>query len=427
MTVSKVSLLTVAGSLLLSGCASEGLASLPLPHPGTSGQGYTITAEFSDALNLPAFAKVRLGGADVGQMESISARNYTAVATLWIQDGVRLPKGTTAELRSATPLGDVFVSVKPPTTVDPNAPMLKQGDNIALKDTAAAATVENLLTGAAVLVNGGAVQNLTNLLNGAGKAVGTNGGGNFRGLVDNTTTLLTTMNSRTDQLSTSLTELSALSDRLNEKNQVIDELMGAAGPATNTLSQQTNQIADLIVQTGATTQMLAKFPSIGGTDTSGRSVIKDLNTISGSFNDVVQDPDARLASLNRLMPPIIKATSSDAISVRGSIDRLILGSIPDIGYLGDIGLHGPKWSTWNQLVGSFKYTLFRLQERIVGRGPDVPQVPVIPSPADPGQWSVLGPPPGPTAPGEFVAPPGSPASPAPVTPAPVTPAPVTAP
>lgn len=414
MGVIRGSALALGASVFLSGCATSGLASLPLPHPGTTGDGYTITAEFSDALNLPTFAKVRLGGADVGQMESISARNYTAVATMWIQDGVRLPKGTTVELRSATPLGDVFIAVKPPADAGPDTPLLKQGDNISLKDTAAAATVENLLTGAAVLVNGGAVQSLTNLLNGAGKAVGANGGGNFRQLVDNTTTLLTTMNSRTDQLSSSLTELSALSDRINEKNQVIDELMGAAGPATNTLSQQTNQIADLIVQTGSTTQMLAKFPSIGGTDTSGRSVIKDLNTISGSFNDVVLDPNSRLASLNRLMPPLIKATPSNAISVRGSIDRLILGSIPDIGYLGDIGLHGPKWSTWNQLVGSFKYTLFRLQERIVGRGPDVPQVPVIPSPDNPGQWSVLGPPPGPTAPGEFVAPPGSPASPAPV-------------
>jgi virulence factor Mce-like protein len=400
--------------LSTSGCATNGLASIPLPHPGESGGGYTITAELSDALNLPAFAKVRLGGADVGQLESITVRNYTAIAKLQIQEGVRLPKGTTVELRSATPLGDVFVAVKPPANASSSTPLLRNGDNIPLKDTTAAATVENLLTGAAVLVNGGAVQSLTNLLNGAGKAVGENGGGNFRGLVDNTTRLLTTMNSRTDQLSTSLTELSTLSDRINAKNQMLDDLLGAAAPATDTLADQSSQIADLVVQTGQTTQMLAKFPSIGGTDTSGRSMIEDLNTIAGSFNDVVLDPKAKLAALNRLMPPLIKASPSNALSVRGSIDRLILGSIPDIGYLGDIGLHGPKWSTWNQLVGSFKYILFRLQERVVGRGPNVPQVPVLPSPTDPGQWVVNGPPPGPTAPGDFVAPPGSPASPAPV-------------
>ena len=85
------------------------------------------------------------------------------------------------------------------------------------------------------------------------------------------------------------------------------------------------------------------------------------------------------------MPPFIKSTSSNAISMRASIDRLILGSIPDIGFGGDPGLHGPKRYNWHQLVGSIKYTLLRLQERVVGKGPDVPQVPVIPSPTEPGQ------------------------------------------
>ena len=45
---------------------------------------------------------MRLSGADVGQLESIEARNYTAVAKLQIREGVRLPKGTTVELGSAT-------------------------------------------------------------------------------------------------------------------------------------------------------------------------------------------------------------------------------------------------------------------------------------------------------------------------------------
>ena len=56
------------------GCASNGLASLPLPHPGLGKGGYSITAVFENALNLPAFAKVRLAGADVGQLEAIAAR-----------------------------------------------------------------------------------------------------------------------------------------------------------------------------------------------------------------------------------------------------------------------------------------------------------------------------------------------------------------
>ncbi len=417
-TRAKLAALLTLAAVGTAGCATSGLSSLPLPHPGLSDGGYTINAVFTNALNLPEFAKVRLAGADVGQLETLVARNYTAVATLRIRNGVELPRGTTVELRSATPLGDVFIAVKPPANATASTPKLADGDTIGIEDTAEAATVENLLTGAAVLVNGGAVQNLTDIINGAGRAAGDNGGRNFKDLVDHTNRLLGTMNARTDQLSDSLTALSGLSRRIDGKNQVIAELMTAAAPATDVLAQHTTRIADLVVQAGSTTGMLSRFPSVAGTDTSGRSVIADMNTIAGAFNDVATDPGTSLAALNRLMPPAIKATSGGTISVKASIDRLILGHIPDIGFPGDPGFHGPKWSTFNQIIGSFKYTLLRLQERVVGRGPGVPQVAVAPAPADPGQLQVTGPPPGPTAPGEFAVPSGPPPGPAPPAPGP---------
>ncbi len=103
-----------AATVVTSGCATNGLASLPLPAPGLGAGGYRLTAIFANALNLPTNAKVKLAGADVGQVDSMVARNYTAVTTLRISAGVRLPQGSTAELRTATPLGDVFVALQPP-------------------------------------------------------------------------------------------------------------------------------------------------------------------------------------------------------------------------------------------------------------------------------------------------------------------------
>jgi virulence factor Mce-like protein len=390
--------LMVAGVISVSGCATDGLASLPLPAPGVGSGGYTLTAVFANALNLPASAKVKLAGADIGQLESMEARNYTAVTTLRIMDGVRLPRGSTAELRSATPLGDVFVSLRPPTPVDPDAPLLKDGDTIALESTTAAATVESVLGSAAVLVNGGAVRNFTDTINGLGKATGDQGAA-FGTLISKTSHTLGTLNARSDDISTALTETSRLVEQIERKDDAISELMEQAGPATDTLAAHTTEIADLIDKAGDTTELLQRFPSIAGTDTSGRSTVSDANEVARAWNDVALAPDATLFALNRLMPPFIKSTPSNAISVRVSIDRLILGSIPDIGFAGDTGLHGPKRYNWEQLVGSIKYTLWRLQERVVGKGPDVPQVPVIPSPTEPGQVVIA-----PPAPGEQVPP-----------------------
>ena len=370
--------------LAVSGCATDGLASLPLPAPGVGTGGYRLTAVFSNALNLPANAKVKLAGADVGQMESMAARNYTAVTTLRIMDGVQLPQGSTAELRSATPLGDVFVAIKPPSQADPGAPLLKDGDTIGLESTTAAATVESVLGSAAILVNGGAVRNFTNIINGLGKATGDQGEA-FGALIRKTNHTLGTLNARSEQISTAMNETSRLASEIAAKNQVIADVMAQARPATDTLAAQTTQIADLVSQVGDVSDQLRKFPSIAGTDTTGRSVIADANTIASAWNDVALAPDATLYALNRLMPPFIKNMTSNAIAVDASIDRLILGSIPDIGFAGDPGLHGPKRHDWHQLVGTLKYTLWRLQERVVGKGPGVPQVPVIPSPTEPGE------------------------------------------
>jgi phospholipid/cholesterol/gamma-HCH transport system substrate-binding protein len=393
----KAGVAIAAAMVVTSGCATNGLASLPLPAPGLGSGGYTLTAVFSNALNLPMNAKVKLAGADVGQVESMIARNYTAVTTLRIRDGVQLPQGSTAQLRTATPLGDVFVAVQPPDADPPNTPLLKNGDSIGLDSTAAAATVESVLSSAAILVNGGAVRNFTNIINGFGKATGDQGQA-FGDLIRKSNQLVRTLDSRSDQISSALTQLSRLADQLDAKDRTITELMTAARPATLALSDNTTQLSNLAVQVGDTSRLLARFPSLGGTDTSGRSVIRDLNTIAGAANDVAVSPDTSFLAVNRLIPPLVKSTAGNSISVNVSLDKIMLGSIPDIGFPGDIGLHGPHHYNVNLLVGTLKYTLWRLQERVVGRGPNSPQVPVIPDPNIPGQIDIA-PPPGPPAPG----------------------------
>jgi ABC-type transporter Mla subunit MlaD len=228
------------------------------------------------------------------------------------------------------------------------------------------------------------VRNFTNVINGLGKATGDQGEA-FGTLIRKTNHTLGKLNARSEEISTAMTETSRLAEEIAAKNHVISDVMAQARPATDTLATHTTQIADLVEQLGDVSGQLRKFPSIAGTDTSGRSVIADANTIAKAWNDVALAPDATLFALNRLMPPFIKSLTSNAIALDASVDRLVLGSIPDIGYDGDTGLHGPKRHDWHQLVGTLKYTLWRLQERVVGKGPGVPQIPVIPSPTEPGE------------------------------------------
>ncbi|SIC69845.1 Putative MCE family protein [Mycobacteroides abscessus subsp. abscessus] len=290
----------------------------------------------------------------------------------------------------------------PPAGATSDSPILQEGDTIGLDSTMAAATVESVLSSAALVSNGGAVRNLTNVINGFGKATGDQGQA-FGDLIKDSNRLLGTLNTRSAQISDALTQTSQLADQLDAKNQTLTDIVKEADPATEALAANTAQLSQLVLQIGATTKQLQKFPSIAGTDTSGHSIIKDANTIAKSWNDIAQDPTVDINGLNRQITTLIKSTPSNAISVRVSIDKLVLGSIPDAGFKGDIGSHGPKRYNWAQLVGSFKYTLWRLQERVVGKGVYGEDVPMRPSPTEPGVIErVPGPPPGAPVP----APPG---------------------
>jgi virulence factor Mce-like protein len=352
----------LSAATVLSGCATPTLDSVPLPAPSVGSDSYTLTATFANALNLPLKAKVRLGGADIGEVVSMKATDYTAVVTMHVRKGVRLPVGSVAELRTATPLGDVFVAVKPPPEPGPRS--LADGDTLGLGSTASAATVEAVLSSAAVLVNGGVVRDLTKVINGLGRAAGDNGE-TFGDLVRQSNRLADTLSGRSEQIQSTLDDTAALIDTMNSRQDSINALLGAAAPAIGAVD--TRQLTDLVGTVGSMSAQLSRFPSLQGTDT--RSMVGDLDSLSRAFNDVVVSPDTSMAAVNRMLPPVVKATSGTAISADANVAKLALGNWPDIGYLGDPEFHGPKRADWHFLVGSLKYTLFRLQERVVGQAP----------------------------------------------------------
>src|SRR5205823_2324803 len=104
--------------------------------------------------------KVKVGGSDVGVVSKIQTKDFKAIVDLKISKDIELPVGSTAELRQATPLGDVFIAVTK-AKAEPGAPMLHDGSTI--EKTSAGATVEELLVSVSLLFNGGGVAALTKL------------------------------------------------------------------------------------------------------------------------------------------------------------------------------------------------------------------------------------------------------------------------
>jgi phospholipid/cholesterol/gamma-HCH transport system substrate-binding protein len=150
--------LLVALGISLTAACSLDPTRLPIPGAYSPHAAYRIKIQFSSVLNLPARAKVDSGGVQIGVLDHVQLDGTTAVAYVDISGDTTLPGNTRAELRQATPLGDIYIALVPPA--DRPAAVLRDGDTIPLGNTAPADNVEDLLRSLSNLVSGGAIGTL---------------------------------------------------------------------------------------------------------------------------------------------------------------------------------------------------------------------------------------------------------------------------
>ncbi|WP_431239292.1 MlaD family protein [Mycolicibacterium aichiense] len=153
-----VSALLFTVTIGLTAACSLDPTRLPVPGAYSPRHSYDINIEFASVLNLPARAKVDSGGVQIGVLDSVRLRGTTAVTTVEIAGDTKLPVATRAELRQATPLGDIYIALLPPE--DKSGPVLRDGDTIPLGNTSPADNVEDLLRSMSNLVAGGAIGTL---------------------------------------------------------------------------------------------------------------------------------------------------------------------------------------------------------------------------------------------------------------------------
>jgi phospholipid/cholesterol/gamma-HCH transport system substrate-binding protein len=162
-------LLTAMAICLTAACSLDPTR-LPVPGAYSPGHAYRIKIQFSSVLNLPARAKVDSGGVQVGVLDHVQLDGTTAVAYVDIAGDTKLPGNTRAELRQATPLGDIYIALVPPADRGGDAPVLRDGGTIPLRNTAPADNVEDLLRSVSNLVAGGAIGTLQSTVVNVNKA-----------------------------------------------------------------------------------------------------------------------------------------------------------------------------------------------------------------------------------------------------------------
>ncbi|MBH0780932.1 MlaD family protein [Nocardia bovistercoris] len=335
-----------------SGCAVT-VDNVPLPKPGIGGDGYTIHVAFRDALNLPDRAHVKIGGTDIGVVTGIETTNFIADIEMLIRTDIQLPRGTTAELRQATPLGDIFVAMTLPAP-DPNAPLLRDGDTIGTELTSAGASVEQLMVSVSMLLNGGGLNQAARI----------------------TAEMNSMFGGRAPQLAHLLTELSGVIEALNKRTADIDGVLSGISVLTGELARrktELGQAADtfpallglvaennrditaLIQKVSVTMAALGDF-----TDTTGPEFVSLFESIQKLMSGFAQAGEfgQALERFDKLYPALMASFDGPSLAFMAQISFLSVGALTDRS-----GSRAPELGDLPAFVGSLTQVL----EKVLGR------------------------------------------------------------
>ncbi|NDU71280.1 MCE family protein [Actinomadura sp. DSM 109109] len=158
--------LAAAVALAVSGCSYQ--------TAGAPKGGLTLTATFDDAQGLVAGHSVKMSDLTIGTVTKVELAGYRAKATLSIEDGVRIPRGTRAEIKVTSLLGENYVDLQmaPGASMD-RGPYLASGT--AITDTSVQPAFEQVVGQAGPLIQALAGDDVATVVNAGATALDGNG------------------------------------------------------------------------------------------------------------------------------------------------------------------------------------------------------------------------------------------------------------
>jgi phospholipid/cholesterol/gamma-HCH transport system substrate-binding protein len=246
-TVGAVVLLLVT-VLLASGCKFDGAYDLPLPgNKVSSGDGYKVTADFADALNVVPRTAVFANDVVVGQVTDVERVGWHARVTFLVRKDIDLPENVQVDVRQTSLLGEKYIALVEPAPGTASSKRLSDGDFIPLSRTSRNPEVEEVLGALSMVLAGGGVgqlktisHELNNMMNGRQDTA--------RHLLGNLDQMIGGLNQQKDDIIAAMDSIDRLSATLVKEKDVIGEAIDSMGPALKVLNRQHQGLMTMLRQ-----------------------------------------------------------------------------------------------------------------------------------------------------------------------------------
>lgn len=221
-------------ALTASGCAFDGLNSLPLP--GAVGRGADATTyhvEIANVSTLESNSPVMIDDVVVGSVGTMRVRDWHADVEISVKPGVVVPANAVASVGQTSLLGSMHLALDPPPGEAPRG-RLAPGATLGLNNSSTYPSTEQTLSALSVVINGGGVGQIGDIVSELNKALD--------GRQPQIKDLLTRLNdfvgvlaTQRDSINATVTSLNRLADTFAGQRDVLTKALNRIPPALDVL------------------------------------------------------------------------------------------------------------------------------------------------------------------------------------------------
>ena len=287
---------------LLGGCS--------LRTAGSPQGDLTLTARFDDVNELVVGHAVQIADVPVGTVTGVDLDGHRALVTMSIEDGVRVPVGTRAEVAKTSLLGENYVALLFPPGIDPTtSATLETGAEIT--DTGTAADFEQLTAQATEVLGALVADDLATIVDAGAEGLGERGP-QLGALLEQLQGVVGTYAEQRDDIAAAIDGFAAMGEDLAAGSGTIDEALVELAQATSVLASDRERLV---------------------------TTLEALTRMATATNDAVLEPHAdELAALLERLGPIV----AEVAAQRETLERFIAGQLLFITRIDDNIVNGQQ-------------------------------------------------------------------------------------
>ena len=268
-------------ALALSGCAFQGMNSLPLP--GAVGRGsdaVKYNVEVANVATLESNSPVLISDVVVGSVGKMTVDNWHANVEISVKPDVVIPANAVATVGQTSLLGSMHLALNPPLGQQPSG-RLQPGATIPLSDSSTYPSTERTLSSLSTIANGGGLGQIGDIIHNFSAAV-SGREPEIRELLTRLDDFVGVLDEQRDNIVASIQQLNRVAGTFAGQRDVIDRALKEIPPALDVLIKERPTLTTALEKLGQFSDTATGLVNDAGDD-----LVTDLKNLEPALKALV--------------------------------------------------------------------------------------------------------------------------------------------